>query len=518
VAPSASDDSSTRISDRRFTRLPPFFSFSMNVGLNRSLAESKADQLRKPPSEFATSEHMTLFGRPLWRAYKDELCRTMRAIALQKVFGGEFDASNTNHIFAAMSYRVCLQPCVSNREVVELSRKAVNSHLRVILQLDSDNGLLRTTAPSEPVVCEALAYLLNPRHGDSPRHEDSNLWDASLRTLVNKLLSPGLIDKGRTGEMAMRIILIIARDQMLATSFSDVDYGFARMFTLVSFLQALLVEDMCKIIKTSRARPPKMQSETAQTVEQALGSAHLNFTLFFSTEASLKPESMPDLLHGLMLHQAALQIKSNGEDWDLVIPLYLGDLDEPFNRSHLTAFLFRVKNRITPKPWIISESKYTGLLPGVPILAVVVELGLKEPGCSQLESSNDDIFLFKITGHGKSTYKFLDDPLELTMKLLLGVKYDSATEFEMSIATRTDPFKFSHWWKDCYPGFSAAPNKTEDAVALDEHGDQGPSAPKRLKTGPTTSSTTQASHPDQDIRAVRRGPRRGSGRGRNRKR
>ena len=127
----------------------------MNVGLNRSLEESKDSQLRKPLSKFATSEHMTPFGRPLWRAYEDELCRTMRAIALQGWFGGEFDDSNKTHIFAAMSYQVCTQPCVNNHEVIELNKQAVNSHLRIILELGSDNGLLRTTTPSQLVVCEA---------------------------------------------------------------------------------------------------------------------------------------------------------------------------------------------------------------------------------------------------------------------------------------------------------------------------------------------------------------------------
>jgi len=47
--------------------------------------KNMSNQLAKKLCQFATYEHMVLFGCPLWMAYTMEACSTVRDIALKKV-------------------------------------------------------------------------------------------------------------------------------------------------------------------------------------------------------------------------------------------------------------------------------------------------------------------------------------------------------------------------------------------------------------------------------------------------
>ncbi|KAF8455533.1 hypothetical protein BGX38DRAFT_1140442 [Terfezia claveryi] len=466
IAPSTSNDLSARIRERKFVRIIPFFSFPINLGMSQCLQEDMASQITKPLAQFATIQHMALLGRPLWRAYSTEACSTIREIVLKKVFNEQFDTANVNHIFALMSYRVCTQPCMSNKEVVGLCEQGVNSHLRVILEMDSDNGLLHTNTPSEPVVSEALAYLLNSGKGAM------RVWSDSLHTLVNKLLSPGLIDNGRTGELAMRIHLIIARDRLLAQNISTDTYSFAVQFTLPSFLKILFTKPISDQILSAKARSSQKRAQrTGMSAQDVFQTAYLNFSHFISTESNLTRETMGELLHGLMFHQAALQMRFNGADWDLLIPIYIGDPQAPFNRDHLSAVLIQVKNRVTAKPWVVPEKNYTKLLPHVPILAIIVELGAEKSDFKQLQSKNDNIFLFKVVGNNHETYGILHEhTLELTMNQLLGVKDSRGTDLQKSVSAQVEVFKYSHRWVDCYVGLSGATGArvVEGATSVEE--------------------------------------------------
>ena len=483
VAPATTDDLSTRTQERRYTRVTPFFSFPVNVGMSQCLKENTSNQLTKPLCQFATIEHMALFGRPLGKAYTMEACSTVRDIVLKKVFNQQFDTSNVHHIFALMSYRVCTQPCMNNKGVAALCEQGVNSHLRVILEMDSENGLVATTTPSEPEVCEALAYLLNSTGGNM------GMWSSSLQTLVNKLLSPGLVDRGRTGELAMRVLLILARDRLLAKSKSNYPYSFSLPFTLPSFLEALFGKHISEGILSAGARPGAQA-----TAQQVFKSSCLNFTHFLATETHPSAETMSDLLHGLMLQQAALQMKFNGQDWDLLIPVYLGDPEAPFDRSQLTAFLIQVKNRITTKPWVVPEGKYTKLFPKVPILAIIVEWGAGKADCQQLQSTYNEIFIFRVTGHGQETYDLLrENSLELSMKQLLGVNHDTAAGLQKSISAQVDVFKHSHRWQDCYPGFSLKPAVDENKVVGAQQKTKDKPATKGVEASPVQKKALKGS-------------------------
>jgi hypothetical protein len=79
-----------------------------------------------------------------------------------------------------------------------------------------------------------------------------------------------------------------------------------------------------------------------------------------------------------MYSQAALQLCPNQKDWDLLIPIYFGNRDEPFDSSKLSAMAVQVKN--SKRGNLISTGMASIEFPTKPlaIIYLLLDLGLKE--------------------------------------------------------------------------------------------------------------------------------------------
>lgn len=479
IAPATVEDPSARIKKRTSKRLAPFFSFPMDVGINHEMRYNLDQVMKKPLRDFSSARHMALFGRILWRGYQGESCTTIRELALAKLLSQtEFDVGDRDHVFAVLANRICLDPCVTNRQTAELAETAVNSHLRVILEMDSDNGLSRTTTISEPIVAEAVAYLLNPK---KPIVGESSRWSEVLRTLITRLLTPGLIDKGRTGELTMRILATLAKDRLLASgNAADQEFGFSKVFSVASFLRRLLNPVFADMVLKSEARLgsrllSRLGEEVLPSCEKAFEAGLMNFTHFVATEKEMLPEDMPELLHGLMLHQAALQLGANQSAWDILIPIYNGDPAAPFDRTKLSAILIQVKNRVKPEAWTVNKEKYDSLFPDNPILSIIVELGVTYSSIDMLETFRKDHFSYRINGMGSTTYACWDPQLDPLLRQLLNIKWSPAKEMEKQVSDLTVNFR-QHAWVLRYPGYAdgqenvGAEGMKRKALGEDEEG------------------------------------------------
>src|SRR5436305_14317248 len=132
---------------------------------------------------FATIEHMTTFGRPLWQLYSDRSYRDLNEFALLKLRGGlpKFNIESSDHIFAALASRISLDPCLTNAEGVRLARNALNLHLRFVTALGT-SGWIETSTPSEPVIADAVAGLLmRDASWESPA--EHTIWTKSIGVL-----------------------------------------------------------------------------------------------------------------------------------------------------------------------------------------------------------------------------------------------------------------------------------------------------------------------------------------------
>ncbi|XTI89585.1 hypothetical protein V2W45_1458380 [Cenococcum geophilum] len=340
-------------STAKLKRIPPFLALRLDIQDRSTMQDPTRmrNELRKNLSDFGEPNHMAMFGRRLWFAYSDDP-EEMNEVVRAKLLGGVqqrlYDPRDVNHVFAALSFRLSLDPCMHNSKTLPLIGTAVNSYMRVVISIDEEAETMHTITPSEPIVAKAaMEYLC-----------DEHVWAASIRTLVRELFDKGLVDKGLKGELYARLLLVLAHDWVRCrqgrvsllnreppqepesissrTPNSESSPKFMKSFTVKKFLEALYVKDCHKFIN--------------EVDPQILG-ARMNFTHFVPTDANLSPQVLPDLLSDLLRRSAALQLALNQPTYDILLPIYFGGENEPLDPSKCGCVMIQVKNKgaaITP--------------------------------------------------------------------------------------------------------------------------------------------------------------------------
>jgi hypothetical protein len=121
-------DPSLRVVNGDLRRIAPFLALELNIE-ERRRRQVNSSERTKPMAQYCTADHMTGFGRPLWRLFAKKGYNDLMAFTVAKLLGGQKIPNNVNHVFAALASRVSLDPSL-NAESIELAREAVNSHLR----------------------------------------------------------------------------------------------------------------------------------------------------------------------------------------------------------------------------------------------------------------------------------------------------------------------------------------------------------------------------------------------------
>jgi len=212
-------------------------------------------------------------------------------MAKEKIIGQtEYQGTNTLQTYALLVSRICLTTCMRTKEAITLDYELVRNHLRWILTWDVNNGVFRTLFPSEPVVSEAATHILN--QGEN--------WISAVRTLNLAFLSPGLVDRGITGELVVRLLSILVRDKLVCSiiknpqtspMLGDRSLSYSQTFQVDHFLQSLFTKGMDIFLAPSRSL------NSANTLQIALSTTWMNFSHWVVTEVSLNREGIHDLLH-----------------------------------------------------------------------------------------------------------------------------------------------------------------------------------------------------------------------------
>lgn len=460
-------DRSNRMRFGELSTLEPFLGLQLDVAAGEAVAtrEGLDKERRKPMSQFATVEHMTMFGRSLWRAYCNVAPLNLRCFALAKlIHNTKYDVGNKNHVFAALASRLCLDVRMKEAEAIALAHEAVNSYLRIIISIDttekgkdssgdyasrsttkdmdrSDSGLkekinsaepqsnssnggksvkfelsktghqsqrslqrMETVTPSEPIIAEAVAELLC---------KDQN-WSSSINTLAKHLLSRGLVEKGLKGELFARLLCILARDFHLSGLKTTNDsFPYAKTFSVNDFLQSLFGNKRFQEFKEFTPPIPNTQSsessETA-TFSDVFKKGSMNFTHFTNTDVLLQDKNMSHVLHLLLRQQQALQLAFAEPDFDILIPTYFGNVGEQFNPARASAVVISVKNRGAASHLPLGNNIYKMFShTNDPILCILVDLGIKRNPrvhVQDLATKGSKQYLFGIhaEGAGVDTY------------------------------------------------------------------------------------------------------------------
>lgn len=114
----------------------------------------------------------------------------------------EFDPWRPMQSLAVLGARFCLDAHFGHHRTAAYQRKSVSGYLRVCTETTEDRIWQSTMYASEPLVACAASELL---------HEKLDNIKNSLRRLTDEI-SNGLIDIGKRGELASRVILLLAKD------------------------------------------------------------------------------------------------------------------------------------------------------------------------------------------------------------------------------------------------------------------------------------------------------------------
>lgn len=377
--------------------LEPFLGLQLDVELQKRLGDPSQlqDELQKPLVRFASCDHLTMFGRPLWRLLSN--CHQLAVgdfVRMKLCSGASIDPRNTDHVFAIIASRLCLDPPI-NPAAAGLVSNAVHRHLRLVVAIDETQTTLTTMTPSEPIVADAAASILM----SLPRPGADHYWTTCITTFRNRLLQGGLVKKRVDGELYARLIFVLARDYLTYASLkADLDYTtsdlayHSRPFSLLHFLDTLVGSDLSS---DSSCLGPGSVAITggsdagrgcALAFRKSFGTALLNFTHFTCTEKRLKPKHRTELLHDLMRQCAALRLSPGQPTWDLLIPMYLGNPNEVMDPERLSAIIVSVTSQSVPSS-LNAACGDLGFFAGLsqPAVAISLDLGVDQQGRASLE-------------------------------------------------------------------------------------------------------------------------------------
>ncbi|TFK63543.1 hypothetical protein BDN72DRAFT_902309 [Pluteus cervinus] len=356
-------DASTRLGEPRYIRPRPFVAFDFDIHDIARLNEEPILQLQKPMLEYAKVDHISAYGRPLWWTYHEKPYEDIHLFVDSKLMAGQsFNPRVLDHAFAAVSFRVLLEPTWSDILSWQLALTAVELHLRLVVSIDIERGMIRTASGSEPIVADAAQHQLCR----TPRS-----WQKALRTLWDDLFSQGRIAKGEKGELLARILLVLARDMTVrrvdlphAIGSAPVgDPGLKDEYTVPScfpvtaweLLTALLGDKLeetldCAARSSERSnRVSKPYFEDAKIDFKAfLKKGYINLNHMTTTSMPLS-EGCTNFLNLLLRRGAAVQLGSGWSYWDILIPMYVGDPSEPFDPFKVTAIAIQVNKRSQPE-------------------------------------------------------------------------------------------------------------------------------------------------------------------------
>lgn len=234
-----------------------------------------------------------------------------------------------NGILSALSIRLLLEFEPRRDDARQKESALVAGHMRCCFLIPKHRRYLRSGTPSEPVLAEAAARIMNDTSYGSPVEN------------LKRFLQNGLISKGERGEVVARLLLTLAHDQALPSGLPSASPRYSRPVPVLDFLKNLINLKYWDGVRQSR--PANVIG--GQTLEEAFKDARLNFTHFVKAR---DPKIISDEIAWMGLARGmAFVCAYGGEAIDLVIPILLWG--EHLNRWVVSAIFFQFKNRASKR-------------------------------------------------------------------------------------------------------------------------------------------------------------------------
>ena len=378
--PSQEHDSSARTVNRSHPRDEPFSRFELDIECKERVHQWSERELNREICKFATVDHMAMLGRPLWRLYALRPYKKFHGFVYMKMMGGyaRFSASKVHHAFTAVASRVCLDPRL-NIHGLQFTREAVDYHLRLLVGVDPESGMLKTATPSEPVVADVAATMLV--HNDGAK-SDMEMWTTCIHVLSGHLFGRGVIDSGIKGTLFGRLLCILARDQLPDGLSAGEGFRYSRPFKVDLFLNELLgngtVSGLTGVELQRRPRGGFTQGTLPvwdKKFDFRRGWCNFNHFTFTTRKLPSDRERLQNVIRWLLRRNAALHLAPCQSDWDLLLPLYTGDINKPIQRDHLSTIFIQIKDRQKSAKLTLGIEYRDCFRPGQLVFCIQMEFG-----------------------------------------------------------------------------------------------------------------------------------------------
>lgn len=132
--------------------------------------KSKEDELKKPVTGFSEYKYISMFGRLLWFAYESP--DKLEKVAKLKLLGhrkyAKYDPDNKHYVLTALFFCVALDVYLENLESLLFVPMLVNSHLRVVVIIDQNTGILHISTLSKLILALAAIKLFSKKTSGLP--------------------------------------------------------------------------------------------------------------------------------------------------------------------------------------------------------------------------------------------------------------------------------------------------------------------------------------------------------------
>ncbi|KAH8117055.1 hypothetical protein DFH11DRAFT_1741889 [Phellopilus nigrolimitatus] len=405
--------------------------------LFRPFTELGLHQLAKPLKDIDLGrvwkyENLVGFGRPLWAAQsaaKTDSLTELIEFGKTKLTRGQLE-SGTNQWLAVVSQRFCLDLVFAHPQTVAFEEEAVAGYMRYLIATSENRDLLYTVYPTEPVLSQSAAeHLWGPQWPDPP-------FVTPIRYLTKKI-NGGMINKGTVGELAARLLLLIAKDICARDlEVGEDEFRYCGSVPLVTWLRRLFGDD----IFTGREK----------LVKEQFGNAVINFSHWVGMSeniAKLPKEKDkgseseypdPEWLQRLFVTTAAIQCCHGQPLIDNAIPVW-----DPVKKRFFYV-LIQAKNTVDQNKGAlhnISHNAVFGLDEKKPCVIILMDLDAskskKTPNGVDValnERGEPHCLRIHAKGCGAQTYKGLKDhPFLSDMEGLLKVSEEPTVEGDLKV-------------------------------------------------------------------------------------
>ncbi|KAF8590539.1 hypothetical protein K439DRAFT_1657311 [Ramaria rubella] len=333
------------------------------------------DQLARPLNKNSTLDDATnidfmlSLGRPLFKTRYEKGTKEVKEgivdFARTKLM---VDGDNMPSKIAPLVTRLPLTFNALTETGREAEQRQVEAHMRICLNILPESDVMYTVAPSEPILVEAAAAVMQEREVKSPGN--------SVRVLQD-FLSNRYLSKGDRGELVCMLLMLLAHDETVRSLKRQLHptMKYHTPITVKEFLTCLFAETHHKTIFKAQV------FEDGPTLEEALGDSWMHFTHFI--KATDHKVVNRQFLARAMARGAAILCADNQLGIDAIVPYcYKGNSISPDNMGVLAIQSRNVFNFHWYHPWVFANMhpKRTGVFNAksqdIPVINIVFSVGV----------------------------------------------------------------------------------------------------------------------------------------------